>query len=626
MASVVVTAGLVSLDAQPPAGQGGRGGRGVLRPAAPRDGSPTSPLAVGTGIVSGTVTIPGTGAPARRARIVLNAFDGEGTRTAMTDDNGQYAFVGLPAARYSLSASKPGHVGVTFGQTRPGRPGTPIQLGEGEKFTAHLQLPKGSVVTGTVLDEHGEPAPGTQVRALRYGDASGRRRLLPSAAAATDDRGIYRIYGLQPGDYLVSAVPRNAGAAPGRMEMQAELLALRERLAAGTDQPAAAVAMRGKLLEAMQESFPSEDAPSTGYAPVFYPGTTTVTDAAPITLGLGEERASVDFQLQRVPLARIEGVVLNSTGQPTENVQLTLLNAVRSDLNIGVISTRADVEGRFRLTNVPPGNYRLVARANAAAPGAPPDAPRRGRGGRAGGPPLRLWGSLDVMVDGRNLSNVVVALQQGLTVSGRIQFNGTSLPPPSDLTRMRVVATPAERPFAANLTQTATGTVDASGRFTVPGVLPGAYRITASGAGNGWSLESSVVGGQDSLDFPVEISPAQAVTGGVITFTDRRTQLSGTITNERGQPAPSFTLILYAADEQFWGPQSRRILPTRPDTDGRFTFSGFPPGDYKLVALADVETGAWFDPAFLQQMEGAAISITVAEGERKVQSIQVAGP
>jgi hypothetical protein len=384
--------------------------------------------------------------------------------------------------------------------------------------------------------------------------------------------------------------------------------------------------MRGKLLEAMQDSFPSEDAPSTGYAPVFYPGTTTVTDAAPITLGLGEERASVDFQLQRVPLARIEGVVLNSTGQPTENVQLTLLNAVRSDLNIGVISTRADVEGRFRLTNVPPGNYRLVARANAAAPGAPPDAPRRGRGGRAGGPPLRLWGSLDVMVDGRNLSNVVVALQQGLTVSGRIQFNGTSLPPPSDLTRMRVVATPAERPFAANLTQTATGTVDASGRFTVPGVLPGAYRITASGAGNGWSLESSVVGGQDSLDFPVEISPAQAVTGGVITFTDRRTQLSGTITNERGQPAPSFTLILYAADEQFWGPQSRRILPTRPDTDGRFTFSGFPPGDYKLVALADVETGAWFDPAFLQQMEGAAISITVAEGERKVQSIQVAGP
>jgi hypothetical protein len=229
------------------------------------------------------------------------------------------------------------------------------------------------------------------------------------------------------------------------------------------------------------------------------------------------------------------------------------------------------------------------------------------------------------MVDGRNVSNVVVALQQGLTVSGRIQFNGNSLPPPSDLTRMRVVATPAERPLAANLTQTATGTVDASGRFTVPGVLPGAYRITASGAGNGWSLESSVVGGQDSLDFPVEIGPGQAATGGVITFTDRRTQLSGTLTNERGQPAPSFTLILYAADEQFWGPQSRRILPTRPDTDGRFTFNGFPPGEYKLAVLADVETGAWFDPAFLQQMEGAAISITVAEGEKKVQSIQVAG-
>jgi hypothetical protein len=273
---------------------------------------------------------------------------------------------------------------------------------------------------------------------------------------------------------------------------------------------------------------------------------------------------------------------------------------------------------------VPPGSYRRVARAN--SPGGRGAAiVQGGRGGRgavlAAG--VRLWGSVDVFVDGRNLPNIVVPLQEGLPVSGRISFNATAMQPPTDLSRLRVTLSPAD---TTGLSQAVTGTVDADGRFTIPSVVPGWYRLSASGAGTGWMLESATVGGQDGLDFPFEVRAGQALTGAEVVFTDRRAQLSGVITDGRGQPAPGFTLILFAADDHYWGPQSRRIRTTRPATNGQFLFGDLPSGEYKLVALTDVEPGSWFDPAFLQQMDGAAMRVGLREGEQRVQHLQVAAP
>ena len=622
-----VAASLVFADVTV-AGAQGRGGRGMgplRRPAVPRDAA-TPDLPAGNAVISGAVVVMGTGQPARRARVTLNAAEGGGSRSTMTDDEGRYAFNGILAGKYTLSASKTGHVGVTYGQTRPGRPGTPIQLADGEKFAANLQLPRGSVITGTVLDEYGEPAPGTQVRVMRYVMQGGRRTLQQSGAGATDDRGLYRVYGLQPGDYVVTAVPRNAGPNIDVARMTAQLETVRERLIAGTADQAQAreLATRASMLQA---EIPAQEEQATGYAPVYYPGTVAAGDAAVVPLAVGEERTSVDFQLQRVAMARVEGTVVNATGQPTQNVQVTLTSSVQPMPGIGTMNARADSDGRFRLTNVPPGQYRLIARANVGGSGrGGSDAPEAGRGGGRGNlpPPIRLWGSLDVPVDGRNLADILITLQQGLTVSGRIAFDGTTQQPPADLSRMRVTLAPAEPGGGGGLIQTAAGTVDASGKFTIPSVVPGMYRLTASGAGSGWSLDSSMIDGQDSLDFPIDVKPGGAVGGAVITFTDRQAQLSGSIVNQQGAPAPHFTLILYSADERFWSPQSRRIRSTRPATDGQFSFAGFPAGDYKLVALTDVEPGSWFDPAFLQQVDGAAIALRIAEGEKKVQNVQVA--
>jgi protocatechuate 3,4-dioxygenase beta subunit len=595
-------------------------------PGQPRDARGNQQVATGTSSISGTVVVAGSGQPARRARVTLNATEGGGSRTAMTDEEGRYAFSDLAAGRYNVSVSKTGHVGVTYGQTRPGRPGTPIQLADGQKFNANLQLPRGSVITGTVVDEYGEPTAGTQVRVLRYMMQGGRRTLQQAGSGSTDDRGIYRVYGLQPGDYIVSAVPRNTGPAMDVARLQAELAQVRERIAAVASDAGVAreLATRASML---QGQLPQAEEQATGYAPVFFPGTVAAAQAGTVTLNIGEERASVDFQLVRVPLARIEGSVVNSTGQPTDNIQITLTDAAPSVPGAVTMGARVDGEGRFQLANVPPGSYRLTARgAVSQTGGAAQQGPFGGRAVRPLGPQStaqRLWGSVDVPVDGRNLTNVLVPLQQGLTLTGRIAFQGTA-PPPADLTRMRVNLSPADPGAVGGPPQNAAGTVDAAGKFTIVSVIPGMYRLNAGGAGGSWFLESAIVDGQDTLDFPFEVKPGATPSGAVITFSDKQAQLTGRITNQRGEPAPEQTLILYPADERYWVPQSRRIRSTRPATDGQFTFAGIPAGDYKIVAMVDVETGAWFDPAFLQQVDAASTRVTIAEGEKKIQNLQIA--
>ena len=157
----------------------------VSQPVPPRDPEPSrrKPLPVGTGAISGVVSMAGSSQPARKVRVNLSGSELRGSRSTTTDDQGRFSFTALPAGRYTLGANKPGHVSVSYNQRRPGTPGTAIQLSDGQKFEAHLQIPRGSVLTGTVLDENGEATPGTNVRAMRVVNQGGRRTLQARAAA-----------------------------------------------------------------------------------------------------------------------------------------------------------------------------------------------------------------------------------------------------------------------------------------------------------------------------------------------------------------------------------------------------------------------------------------------------------
>jgi hypothetical protein len=412
-------------------------------PVPPRDTRPVETAApAGTASISGTVVVAGSGQPARRARVSLSGAELRGSLSKTTDAEGRFAFAKLPAGRYSLTVSKSAHVSATYGQHRPGsgRPGTPIQLADGQRFEARLQLPRGGAITGTVLDEHAEATPAIPVRAMRYVMQNGQRTLQSAGTGTTDDRGVFRIFGLQPGDYVVCATPRGATGSDAE-RMQAEVEAMRRAAESVAQREATEARALQDRLTFLQSQM-NDEQQATGYSPICFPGTPATANASAVSLGVGEERGGVDFQLQLVPLARIEGTVMNPGGAPLQNLQVTLMPA--GDLpSIDTRSTRPGPDGRFSMSGVPPGQYMMVARATV---GPPPGAARtaaqaqaQAAQGRAiemsvtrgtASEQVRLWSMTDISIDGRNLTNVMLSLQPGMTVSGQIVFDGTAQQPP----------------------------------------------------------------------------------------------------------------------------------------------------------------------------------------------------
>jgi uncharacterized protein (DUF2141 family) len=650
----------------------------------------TAQQTTGTGEISGTVTLEGSGVGVRRAQVMLNAQVIRGQRTLITDDHGRFSFTALPAGRYTLQVSKPGYVSTSYGAKKPGRPGTPIQLGDAQKFTsASVSVPKGSVITGTVIDEGNEPTPGTQVRAFQYVLRTGEKTLQQAGSASTDDRGVYRIYGLQPGDYLVSATPRNMNMSDVRQAVMSQVEQLLQQAQAANAADAqqgpnggggggrgggggAIANLAGRAAQqpggrgqafidqatALQQQLAQQEKEQTvGYAPVYYPGTTNSAASVPITLTVGEERAGIDMQLQQVPTAIVSGTLASPDGRLPQGTQLMLrpVTTSGSPLVPGLAEQAARVlaDGTFAFSNVAPGQYTVSARAmlresdptQANAPAA------NGRGGRAfgqgpggrGGPGIVtsvLWASADINVNGQSITGIALTLASGLTVSGHVEFHGTTLPVPTDLTRVRVNITAqdaqTQQDFGGSLPP---ATVDANGTFTIPGVPPGHYVLrgnaaagvngarggaTSATVGN-WTLKSSIVNGRDSLDFPFEVKPGNEVTNAVLSFVDRTQVLRGTLQDATGRPTADYTIIVFSADKTFWTPQSRRITSTRPGTDGTYSISNLPPGDYRIAAVVDVEQGEWFDPAFLAQLLSASTPVSLSEGDTKVQDLRLAG-
>jgi hypothetical protein len=679
-------------------GRAGGAGRGA-QPQQPARDTPAQPQTPSTGVISGAVTAEGAGTPVRRARVTLSGPELRGGRSTVTDDEGKFIFAALPAGRFTLTASKAGYVDIPYGAKKPGRPGTPIQLAAAQKMErANISLPKGGVITGIVIDDNGEPSPGTQVRVMRYVMRTGERTLQQAGQDQSDDRGIYRVYGLQPGDYLVSAVPRNINVGDIRQTIMAEVEMLLQQAQAGGlafggrgqgaggagggggrggGRGAAAAAagiditqiaggrganqdLLARAQQLQQQLAQQEEAQSVAYAPVYYPGTSTPSAASAVTLAIGEERNGVDFRLALVPTAKVEGVVQSPDGTLPQGTQVTLAQLDQAGgptvPGVSTNTTRVNQEGRFTFNNIPPGQYRVMARGavrqtapeGAAGAAGRGGAGRGGQGGGGRGGPGQiaqvLWGSADVSISGTDVAGVTIALQEGMTVTGRIAFDGSGFPP-TDLTMVRVNLQPRGAQQGLEIGGgVPPAQVDATGRFTIKGVVPGRYTVNAGlmgggrgGGGRGgaaaggatgqttqWLPKSVVVAGRDALDFGLVVEPNQHVADATITFGDRTQEVSGTIQDTLGNPTADYSIVIFASDKQYWVPQARRIQSIRPGTDGKFTFRNLPPGEYRLTAVTDVEPGEWFDPAFLEQLVNASIPVILREGEKKVQDIKVA--
>ena len=357
------------------------------------------------------------------------------------------------------------------------------------------------------------------------------------------------------------------------------------------------------------------------------PGTTRMVDATTISIDVSEERSNQNLQLQLLPIARVSGRVVWNDGKlpiaaagggTTADTQVQLVDASAPNNPAGPRVVHVKADGSFSFTNVQPGQYRLEAHADVpltdaqATPAAP-------AGARASGPVMTpLWASAEISVAGQAVSDVTLAMSHGMNVSGRVVTEGAS---PIDLSRLRVTALPAGPQYGEFNIPPAR--VEPDGRFTITGVVPGKYRIGSAPGSSGAVIKSAVFGGADTLDVPIEVRPGVDVGGGLVTAIPRFAEITGLLQDGAGKPAPGFTVIVFPADPRYWTPGSRRVQVAGPATDGRFTLRNLVAGEYRLVAVADVETGEWFVPAFLRTLLPNAVAITLADGERRDQPLRV---
>ncbi len=592
----------------------------TVAPAAPGRGAATGGVPGGLigGGRSGTGgTAPQAGLPARGGPVTQTQFIQQFSRMVATDSEGQFTFPRMPAGQFTVSINHNQYLTMSYGQKRPGGPGTSISLAEGQKLSIKVSMLRGGVITGAVYGEDGEPQRGAQVRGWRYTMTNGFKRLQASGFATTDDRGVYRLFGLQSGDYVVSAAPSNSDLMMAN-SMGSQFDLVEQAIASGPVRPPAApglpptvsvtIAPPAQLVQAT---------PPPTYLPTYAPSSLVASGATTVTVAANEER-NLDVRVRLAQASTVQGSI-TSPLDPDVRVQVYLTSDDPTVDAPPATGTSVDGSGRFTFRTVAPSHYTVYAQTVAARspasivngqvvqsqqPAALTDAQQR-------------WGKTTISVEGQSTVDVSVTLKPCRSISGIVVFE---MQRPPDLSRARILvsASPAPSPQSISMGSMPQAQIGPDGRFTLTGVMPGRLFLRTTGG----ALKSAMVAGQDTLDFPLEFTGDRDVTDAVLTVTDKTSDLSGSLTDSEGTPATDYVVVVATSDSRYWTPGSRRIAVARP-VNGLYFVRTLPPGSYMIAAVADFEQGVQYDPEFLRTLAVAAVPVTLLEGGKVTQDLRV---
>jgi protocatechuate 3,4-dioxygenase beta subunit len=537
----------------------------------PRDGP--RPAETGAGTIRGVVVDAQTGEPLPRAVVDLSAMVGRHQPTArQTDAEGRFEFRDLPPGRYLLSASRAPYLRITYGQRGSDTRGTPIELaGDGVVDKIRLALPPGGVISGRVYDEFGHPAVGVRVQPLQYRYNNGRRELMQAPTAgfmsSTDDRGAFRIWGLTPGQYFVSAAP--------------EPLFINRRAIAD----------------------------HAGPITTYFPSTADSGGAQRVTVDAGRETGGVHIVLVSGRLATLRGRALTSTGEPFVGASINVTRQEASGTS-GFGGGWVRPDGTFEIGGVAAGQYLLTVRPNSSRDDASVEIARA-----------------RVTVTGDDIDNLFLAGSHGATLHGRIVTDEGGLPPmkPSQV-MLRVEAAPEDRG-----TFVRPPPVNDDYSFELKGLF-GRGRIECNmlfqsgipgGETSGWAVKAVYWRGEDVTTRYIDFDANRTVEDIQIVYSRRWAELSGTVTDERGQPLADASFVIFPVDENGWAPEARRVRPVRTTPEGTFRMTGLHQGEYLLALTGPIEPGRWQDPEYLRSLAGRATRVSVFEDEKKTISLRI---
>jgi len=375
-----------------------------------------------------------------------------------TDSSGQFRATGLSEGEYQIEASKPNFIGATVNVS--GLPGP-----------MNIRLVRCAVITGRVVDAQGQPVIGASIYALPK-PASGP--LLPYAQpqdgsfTRVNARGEYRLHGLPPGEYAVSAsygASTSVFGSSGGAEVRADL----------------------------------------GSGVQVYP---TAQHPRFFTVAGGEVYRNIDFAIVPGGLHNLSGRVV--LPDPKAHFWLALIAGDEPGLATAVAQTTA--EGGFRFEGVPDGSYTLVA-----------SGPVNGYGGKGIVTPPAYFGRMQVGI-ASDIGDLTVTVQKALTASfilrgaaGPRNEGGCPATAQVTLTALEDFATRIDR----------SGAINATKEQPVADLAPTKYLIGASGLGEGCYLASSSVldftGGVPGSPIAVPVASAGAIHGKLTGASDPRT-------------------------------------------------------------------------------------------------------
>jgi protocatechuate 3,4-dioxygenase beta subunit len=527
------------------------GGDQVARPGTLGGTTPEMPK--GTAVIRGRVTAADTGRPLRRAQIRVTALEFPQGRTTSTNVRGEYELKDLPPGRYTINVSRSGYLPMQYGQRRYGELGKPVQLDEGRVIEKlEFTLPRAGVMSGRINDETGEPVSGVTVWAMRTEYFRGRRRAVPIGNnVITDDTGQYRLIGMPPGEYTVMAW-------------------LRDTWVAGPQ----------------KHTF--------GYATTYYPGTPSYADAQRVKVGVGQETPNLDFSLIAGRTATLSGTALRSDGTPLADANVSLSREVAgptTSSSFGLSGATVGDDGSWTIKNVAPGEYTLEVSTRDRIPE------------RA---------SMDVMVQGTEMSGITLTTNAGGTLNGRVVTDdGQPLPASGMKPRVMSETIGANGRPSFLVSGDDNGLLDAQGDFSLRGVIgPAMVRVSLP---SGWRIKAVELGGDDYAEKPLDLKSGERVDGVRIVVTNRFPSVSGRVTDSDAKPVEG-TVLLIPADESKWA-DGARLLRARPDQTGLYRLEGVRPDDYLAVAVEYAESWQLQDPEYLATLRDAAQRVTVREGQ-----------
>lgn len=586
----------------------------------------------------------------------------------LTDANGQFLFTSLKAGAYAVGARRNGYHEGWFNQRRPDADddGEPFILKDSEgRGDVTIRIWKYAAITGTVIDEHGEPMVNVPIRAFVRTFVAGHPRLgTRTGFGVTDDRGVFRISRLLPGDYIVGMVQSERSVPAAIIDAQKQLEHAGDRANAGAITELLgsvgafvsplgsgdSVRVGGSLLGLRSPMVAAGAEGPLAYPTQFHPGVPSVSAARAITVRSGDEVTGINFQLRPVLTRRVAGVVTDG-GVPVKRFPVRLLPSTISEFEMEGLApnhaTITDDEGRFVFPAVVPGEY-IVRGLRGISAGS--DVLEFGAIGVHGGvgdvvitagnwsivnaeampqpkaEPTR-YAVVPVSVADRDIVNLAVGLASGAVLSGNIEFlNRQDRPDASDFEQVGIVIEAIDG-RSVGFEFELTGKADKDGGFKTIGLPAGQYLVKIPRMPEGWTLDAVVFGGTDISDRPLDVGTA-AIDGITIRLTNQPATLAGSVTVSAGgrDDLTRAIVLAFPTDRAGWrdyGSTPRRLKMTGLAADGAYQFQGLPAGEYFVVAVRDDFIRDWRAPSFLERLTPLASRVTITRGQRSTQSLSL---